>query len=222
MMLSRLFLDPRSRDVQRALADSHVMHARVMSMFPDGVGTAARAALGVLHRLERSERGDVLTLLVQSKERPEPGRLPHAFLDPRVGGDAFATRDLTPVLQAIEPGATFRFRLRANATRRIDTKSAPDGKRRHGRRVPVRGDDGRLAWIGSRLEANGMRLVGPCEQKPEGRSVGHAERQVRTHEGCVFDGLIEVVDAERARRALTQGIGPAKAYGFGLLSLARL
>jgi CRISPR system Cascade subunit CasE len=221
MILSRLFLDPRCRDVQRALADSHVMHARIMSMFPDGIGTAARATLGVLHRLERSESGDVLTLLVQSKERPVPGRLPHGFLDCRAGSDASATKDLTPVLQAIAEGAQFRFRLRGNATRRIDTKSAPDGTRRHGRRVPVRGDEGREMWIRSRLESHGMRLVGPCEQRPEGRFIGHAQQQVRTHEGCVFDGVLEIVEAQRAKRAFAQGIGPAKAYGFGLLSLAR-
>jgi CRISPR system Cascade subunit CasE len=221
MMLSRLLLDPRSRDVQRALGDSQIMHARVMSMFPDGVGTAPRAALGVLHRLEHSERANLLTLLVQSNERPEPGRLPHGFLDAQPESDAFATRDLKPLLEAIEGGAKFRFRLRANATRRIDTKSAPDGTRRNGRRVPVRGEDGREAWIRSRLQVHGMRLAGPSEQKPEGRSIGHAQQRVRTHEGCVFDGILEIVDAERARRAVAQGIGPAKAYGFGLLSLAR-
>jgi CRISPR system Cascade subunit CasE len=197
------------------------MHTRVMSMFPDGVGGAARAALGILHRLERAERGDVLSLLVQSKVRPAPERLPPGFLDPLAGADAVGTTDLTPVHRAIEVGARFRFRLRANATRRIDTKSAADGTRRNGRRVPVRGDEGREAWVRSRLAAHGMRLVGSCEQRPEGRSLGHADPRVRTHEGCVFDGLLEVVDAERAVRALAQGIGPAKAYGFGLLSLAR-
>ena len=221
MMLSRLLLNPQSRDVQRVLGDSHFLHVRVMAMFPDHVGTAARAALGVLHRLDRSEHGDVLALLVQSKDRPSPARLPVGFLDSRIGDDALATTDLSPVLEAIEVGAQFRFRLRANATRRIDTKSAPDGSRRNGRRVPVRGDEGRLRWILSRLEANGMHLLGACEQRPDGRSDGQANHAVRTHEGCVFDGMLQIVEAKRARHALATGIGPAKAYGFGLLSLAR-
>ena len=34
--------------------------------------------------------------------------------------------------------------------------------------------------------------------------------------------LGEVVDAAALRRALVTGIGPAKAYGCGLLTLARL
>ena len=38
-------------------------------------------------------------------------------------------------------GQHLRFRLVANPTRKIDTKSGPDGRRRHGRRVPVRIDE---------------------------------------------------------------------------------
>ena len=221
MMLSRLFLNARSRDVQRALGDSHALHARVMSMFPSVDAASPRAALGVLHRLELREPGDALVLLVQSSERPDATRLPRGFLDPRAGGDAASTKDLAPVLAAIVPGARFMFRLRANATRKIDTKSGPNGKRRNGKRVPVRGEDGRLRWITSRLLSNGFALLGSCQQRPEGRSLAQAGGKVRTHDAQVFDGVVEVVDADLARRALSCGIGPAKAYGFGLLSLAR-
>lgn len=221
MMLSRLFLNAHSRDVQRALGDSHALHARVMSMFPAVDVSSPRAALGVLHRLERSDHGDALVLLVQSSERPEVSKLPSGFLDPGAGGDAASSRDLAPVLASIQPGARFRFRLRANATRRIDTKSGPDGKRRNGKRVPVRGDEGRLQWVTSRLLANGFRLLGSDQPRPEGKSLAHADGKVRTHVAHVFDGVVEVVDGDLAKRALSCGIGPAKAYGFGLLSLAR-
>jgi CRISPR system Cascade subunit CasE len=221
MMLTRLFLNPRSRDVHRDIGDSQRMHRRVMSLFRDDVGSTARASLGVLHRLDRPEQRDALILLVQSDEKPDPGLLPRGFLDERAGDDAIATTDLAAVAEALVPGASFRFRLRANATRRIDTKSGPDGKRRNGRRVPVTGDDGRLAWLESRLKANGMRLVGQCQQRPEGRLRGAVGGALRTHEGCVFDGVLQVDDAALARNAFRTGIGPAKAFGFGLLSLAR-
>jgi CRISPR system Cascade subunit CasE len=222
MMLSRLFLNAHSRDVQRALGDSHALHARVMSMYPRVDAASPRAALGVLHRLEHGERGDALVLLVQSSERPDVTKLPAGFLDPRAGGDAASSKDLAPVLSAMVNGARFRFRLRANATRKIDTKSGSDGKRRNGKRVPVRGEDGRLQWITSRLHANGFTLLGECQQRPEGKSLAQAGGKVRTHEAHVFDGVVEVVDGDLARHAVTCGIGPAKAYGFGLLSLARV
>jgi CRISPR system Cascade subunit CasE len=153
---------------------------------------------------------------------PDAARLPEGFLEPRLGPDAFATKDLGAVVAAIHPGATFRFRLRANATRRVDTKTGSDGKRRNGKRVPVRGDEGRLAWLTSRLGVHGMRLLGGCDVRPAGTTVGFAAGRARTHEGCLYDGVLEVVDADLARRALAAGIGPAKAYGFGLLSLARV
>jgi len=35
-----------------------------------------------------------------------------------------------------------------------------------------------------------------------------------------YDGLLEVLDEERFRESLLSGIGPAKAFGFGLLSIA--
>src|SRR5690606_23959414 len=37
-----------------------------------------------------------------------------------------------------------------------------------------------------------------------------------------FDGVLAVTDADQFRSTLTQGVGPAKAYGCGLLTLAPL
>jgi len=36
-----------------------------------------------------------------------------------------------------------------------------------------------------------------------------------------YDGLLEVTDPDALRRTLTRGLGRAKAYGCGLLTLAR-
>jgi CRISPR system Cascade subunit CasE len=38
---------------------------------------------------------------------------------------------------------------------------------------------------------------------------------------ATFDGLLEVADADLLRRTLVSGLGPAKAYGCGLMTLAR-
>jgi CRISPR system Cascade subunit CasE len=40
------------------------------------------------------------------------------------------------------------------------------------------------------------------------------------HSLIQFDGLATIADADRLRHALTRGIGKAKAYGAGLLTLA--
>jgi CRISPR system Cascade subunit CasE len=220
MNLSRFLLNGASRDVQRCLSDSQALHGRVMDLFgPDGRG---RAGLSVLHRIELSEREGLVRLLVQADAVADPSRWPAGFLDPRAGADAAATTSLAPLLDAIVDGATFRFRLRANPTRRIDTKSGPDGKRRHGRRVPLRGEDARAAWLDRKLGDAGFRLLGPdtLRQRPEGLAHGRRAASRTTHEAHVFDGVVVVTDAQRAHAALRAGLGPAKAYGFGLLSLA--
>ena len=41
------------------------------------------------------------------------------------------------------------------------------------------------------------------------------------HAGVRFDGELTVTDPGELRDAVAAGIGPAKAFGFGLLSLAR-
>jgi CRISPR system Cascade subunit CasE len=40
------------------------------------------------------------------------------------------------------------------------------------------------------------------------------------HFGVRFDGMLQVDEPDQAMEAVRQGIGPAKAFGFGLLSLA--
>jgi CRISPR system Cascade subunit CasE len=222
MHLSRFLLNAASRDVQRCLADSQALHARVMDLFAPKGNEIGRLALGVLHRLEVMEGEGIAQLLVQSGTPPDPSRWPQAFLDPRVGADASATTPLAPLLEQICEGAVFRFRLRANPTRRIDTKSSPDGTRRHGKRVPVRGAPARAAWLARKLSASGLALKGEIRERPEGTVQGRRHARTITHEAFVFEGVAQVTDASHARRAVIGGIGPAKAYGFGLLSLAPL
>lgn len=42
-----------------------------------------------------------------------------------------------------------------------------------------------------------------------------------TFGSVLFEGVLEITDAERFQKTLQAGIGSGKAYGFGLLSIAR-
>jgi CRISPR system Cascade subunit CasE len=125
------------------------------------------------------------------------------------------------------------FRLRANPTRKIDTKSDAQGKRQ-GRRVELRGEAAQVAWLRRKGLGAGFEILSVATQ-PEVPAVlarrtakvtgerldpGSGRRQQLTFAAVVFDGLLRVVDPARLRDALEQGLGPGKAYGFGLLSLA--
>lgn len=229
MFLTRLRLDPHHRDVQRCLADSQALHHFVLRLFDGAAATvgARRAGLGVLHRLENRDEGATLELLVQSRTEPNVrGVVPELLASTDT---SISTTSLEPLLARLMPDVAFRFRLRANPTRKIDTKSGADGGRRNGTRVPVRGDDERASWLQRRLQAAGMRLVEDdagnpwLRQRPDGVARGHRKGSaLLSHDGHIFEGVLSVVEPLTARAAIIAGIGPAKAYGFGLLSLAPL
>lgn len=232
--LSRLILNPRDRAVRRDLADCQQLHRTILSAFPTADGDA-RERFGVLFRLEPPSRdGAQLVLLVQSGEMPEWGKLPAEYL--LATNDDLpnpALKSLDALYDALESGRALRFRLRANPTKKIDTKSGPDGQRRNGRRIPVGGTEARLAWLERKASGHGFRLlsvqgqpdvasaiVGPG-QRYGGWRVGEDGRVARlSFDAVTFDGSLVVTAVEPFRAALASGIGPGKAYGFGLLTVA--
>jgi CRISPR system Cascade subunit CasE len=224
MHLARALLNPVSRDVMRGLADPVALHRTILRAYPDGLGTSTRERAGILFRVDAGRGGDAV-LVVQSSVRPDFGKLPPTYFvdssDERLFSFGWPHHPFIEALDrsAVTGGARFRFRLRANATRKIDTKTGPDGKRRHGKRVPLRGDSERMQWLSRKAERAGFRVLDArvVEERP---THGRHEGGLVTVAGARFDGLLEVVDAERfVRDALDRGIGPAKAFGFGLLSI---
>lgn len=223
MNLSRLILNPLCRDVARAIRDAQQLHRLVLSGFRDVGGAEARAQHGVLHRLETDPHSGALILYVQSASDPDWSRLPAGALatlsdrNPRI-------RPLRE-LDAIATGLVARFRLRANATRKIDTKSI-DGQRRNGRRVPLRDDESCFVWLARKGVQHGFEVVRGLQggldlsilYEPLQR--GRRDERTITFEGVRFDGRLRIVDAEAFRVGVLHGIGSGKAYGFGLLSVA--
>lgn len=222
MMLSRLILNPLDRDVRRMLSDAEELHRCLLAAFPAVERPDARASHGVLHRLETDERSGALVLLVQSAATPSWDRWDaqrFAAVD-----HAVRTRSLGDDLERLGLGARRAFRLRANATRRILTKSTADGTRSNGKRVPVRGEEGALAWLDRKAQDAGFAIVEDdgvrkVVARSEPVTMGRRQGQRLTFEGVRFDGVLVVTDAGRLRSAVVDGVGPAKAYGFGLLSL---
>ena len=133
---------------------------------------------------------------------------------------------MTNVLAALHERQVLRFRLRANPTKKIETKSGPDGRRQNGRRVDLRTETQQLEWLSRRAEQAGFGLIPvyPGSNVPEVR-VGAGERLLGkgrqlTLVSVLFEGLVEVTDPDRFRCAIADGIGPGKAFGCGLMSIA--
>ena len=231
MYLSRLVINPRNPKARRDLGDVHQMHRTIMSAFPQvEEPEEARAHLAVLYRLDTDQRSGRTTLLVQSgEEPPDWNGLPPGYLFD-LGGEWVnpATKSMSDALAALREGQVLRFRVRANPTKKIDTKSGPGGQRRNGRRVDLRTEAQQIEWLSRRSGPSGFRfvLVGPDSNVPAVQ-VGaieklHGRQEVGrvTLAGVLFEGLLEVTNPDNLRLAIREGIGPGKAFGCGLLSLA--
>ena len=123
-------------------------------------------------------------------------------------------------------GTLLGFRLLANPTRRLressrDAKGEPIEGRWAGKRVPV--PTGKLDdWLTRRSERCGFAVETLWEARPgfvyfsksASRGEGQCLRSVR------YEGKLRVSNSAAFRETLIRGIGPGKAFGFGLLSVA--
>lgn len=240
MFFSRLKLDPKSGQVVRDLRDVNALHQRVLKGFPQKVAAEKpREALGVLFRLDKTQDGR-LTLLVQSEAPPDWTSLPPGYL---MAPQAFDDEGPNPAIKVVDDaypniveGRTLRFRMRANPTRKIDTKTGPDGKKRNGRRVPLLTSEERLSWLKRKAEQHGFAVVeaefsnggssSAVIDVTEGRATGGRlspdgkEKAALSFGSVVFEGTLVVRSRADFIGALRAGIGSGKAFGFGLLSVA--
>jgi CRISPR system Cascade subunit CasE len=236
LYLSKLILNSRSNQVRRDLADCQSLHRRILSAFPNvtGDGAKAREHFGVLHRLDLSKDGEqsILVLLVQSNIEPDWTVLPEDYCLEIDGESKPVCKLVTQNYAAVQSGMTLLFRLRANPTRRVSSRCETEKNPRfYGRRVELYREEDQIAWLERKAEAYGFRLLAVKvnhdvpnlntipESKIKGRRSG-AEKPV-TFGSVLFEGRLAVTDANQFREALVQGIGSGKAYGFGLLSIAR-
>lgn len=205
MTISRLYLDLAAPAVQSVLQNPYAIHQAVLRSFPEDAGDSIR----VLFRVEPEVSDGVGTLLVQSNLEPD-WSLPR-FLKGLPMLEARA-KPFEPVLAS---GMTLHFRLRGNPT-----------VRRAGKRLGLVGEAAQADWLQRKLETGGFEVAAISvvdEGTVRARRVGGGDRHAQmVFRSVRFEGALQVVDPARATAILQQGVGPAKAFGFGLLSLARV
>jgi CRISPR system Cascade subunit CasE len=233
LYLSRLRLDARERAVRRDLADCQALHRTLLAAFPQAHAAtgSARAHFGLLYRVETIADDGSVPVLVQSCVAPDWTRLPPAYLLPDWDEvDGYAVRRLDSRYAELRAEMALRFRLRANPTRRV----ARQGDRLSGKRVELQREEDQLAWLARKGADGGFRLLevrtaaGVADVRAShgvnvlGRRPQEREGRRRMTFGSVhFEGRLAITDADRFRVTLEAGIGSGKAYGFGLLSIAR-
>jgi len=235
MFLSRLQLNMHNRAVRRDLADCQELHRTLMAAFPHTKVRAARDEFGLLYRLEFAARSGLATAIVQSASEPNWGQLPSGYLLEAENNPA--CKPVNGSYSSLMAGQRLAFRLRANPTYKTGTRRKDaEGGKSNGKRIEIRGEENQIAWLHRKADQHGFRLVGvrirpevaDVRARPESKVIGWREvnddsapKRQLTFAAVVFEGLLEITDADKFKQTLADGIGSGKAYGFGLLSVAQ-
>lgn len=234
MYISRMALNGARRSAMEIIASPNKMHAAIEASFPpiqnsslggfsdcENDGVEGR----VLWRIDPIPgKGRSAWLCVVSPRRPDLTHLCEQAGWPAVGG--WETKNYEPRLSSLAEGQFCQFRLKANPVRKVrDDKGRTSNPSTIG---TIQGHvtvQQQMDWLVERSERNGFRI---CTGAEDSLKLAVSQRNKLTfgHSGskatlatAVFDGMLEVTDADSFRSALCCGIGRAKAFGCGLMTI---
>lgn len=225
MFLTRVILDPSRRLARKYLGSPQVMHAVVLK------ATGGDESDGPGRVLWRVDRGQTTSLYVLSPTEPNCAQI---LEEAGVAGGTARTLDYEPFLAQLANDQTWGFRLTANPSRAISQGPGVRGKR-SGHvtvaqqrqwlldRAPRLGFSLEPVGSGSETESSESSLTVVRRARPVfGRDNPQREQRDRvTINQTVYEGVLRVTDAATLRQSLVAGIGRSKAYGCGLMTLAR-
>ena len=206
MYLTRLRLEPRSAQARRDLSDAYQMHKTLARAF---VADEHSRPERFLWRLEASGH-DWSSPVVLVQSSAAANWQPLIELPQYLKADP-ETKAVRPD-QLVQAQADYRFRLLANPT------MTHDGKRRG-----LAAEDEQLAWLSRQGEKHGFDIRAALVSATDlarMRKDSQSMQIMQIRRAC-FEGVLHVRQPQSLIEALGAGIGPAKAFGCGLLSLAR-
>ena len=180
----------------KATRNPYEVHRALWEGFP-GLNDANRP---FLYRIRRDSRDRAVDALVQSTIEPRPPR------DARCRILGLKTFDPRP-----SSGQVLRFLLCANPVKRLSRERC---------RVPLGREDQQIDWLAGKLA--------PCARVLEAHVTARKDLCFRKRSiagkivTVTFTGFLQVEDPDELVGRICDGIGPAKAFGCGLLSVARV
>ncbi len=206
MYLSRVIMDDKNRETMRLLSSLEYLHGAVERGF---AGEKQRK----LWRIDWLH--GQCCLLVLSPTAPDFSEMvaKYGFADQE---PAFESKPYQPLLDRLQAGQTWQFRLKANPVRSLKQEES------RGKVVAHVTTAQQKEWLQRRSADCGFELT------PDTFEVVHTQwhrfHKARGHlitlRTATFEGSLTIRDADLMRQTLQNGIGRAKAYGCGLLTLA--
>lgn len=218
MYLSRVALNPCRRSTLTTLASPQKLHAAVEYSFPPGLQEKYRK----LWRIDRL--GSCLHLLVLSERKPDFSHIVDQFGWPG-SEQKWETKNYELLMDRIEANQRWHFRLRANPVHCVKTDEGlrtqePAKRGKIYAHVTARQQE---RWLLERAEKHGFILQEGIFRVVQQETCQFLRQRKPVTLGiATFEGILEVGDATLFKSALVCGIGRAKAYGCGLLTIARV
>ena len=204
MFLSRVRLDTSIRKTQLAFASPNIFHGAVEEAFSE----RQKRNLWRIDKL----KGQYYLLILSEIMPCLEGLLQQFGHD----GDTGEIKRYDSLLNRLEEGQNWRFRLVANPTRTIKNDK---GERKISAHVS---EKYQIQWLAQKAEKNGFDLVSTMVTSSEWKifKKNGSRSSVRLKE-VSFEGELIIKDLNLFKTALINGIGRGKVYGMGMLTIAR-
>ena len=191
-------------------SNPYEQHRALWQLFPE----RPQDQRDFLFRVENYIKRQEATVIMQSQQQPQTTNID--------GVELLAVRSLN---LSLYEGQQLRFRLRANPIKTIKDPSKGE-QIKNGKnyirtvRVPLIHEEQQQAWLARKLE--GVALVQELVMQKELPLNFRKQKEQRSGkiQPILFDGILEVQQPNELLKLIHIGIGPAKAFGCGLLSLA--
>ena len=192
--------------VKRGLRDSYAWHQKVWQAFPD----RDKKERNFLTRVD--DTNDGFRLLILSRTIPiRPDWCPT---------DSWNTSEIADSFLA---NTQFQFSLLANATEKKVVRDEHGVRKKNGRRKALTREEDLRSWMQRKAAQHGFTIAdSQLRVTPMPKQFFLKKGKLGTHVATRFDGILSVTDKEAFTKALTTGIGPAKAFGFGMLCISPL
>ncbi|MBC2681396.1 type I-E CRISPR-associated protein Cas6/Cse3/CasE [Corynebacterium anserum] len=215
---TKVLINPARRQGRTYLINPNALHAAVRYCFPADIDQTQQR---ILWRLDNRDHEHVLYIV-----GPEKPTTAHIVDEAGWETRPQQTADYDRMLSQLTLGQRWHFELLANPTKTLN-----QGRDKRGKVVAHLSAHEQLKWLHRKAESMGVSF-GSVEEstarvieskklsfrklRQDGKQ-GHSVHLITAR----YAGTLEVVDVDKLRETLTNGVGRAKGYGCGLLTLAR-
>ncbi len=213
MYLSKLVLNPMNWKARRDFSSPYETHRTISNLFPD---SDVRKYLFRIEQLDR--KSSEMAILVQSEEKPDMKSLEKGYLLENTPKPKALDKD--KLKEVFAKKGTYNFRITANAT-----------TKREGKKFPIYDEEGQKRWMVKKAETHGFKLLSlrfasftfgdkRKTEKLKGKKIAKENKKNLYFLAVKYEGVLKITEPEKFYEVFAKGLGPSKAFGFGLLSIA--